>query len=463
MKRTLRVFCVALALCAALCLTAFAADYENIAAELSAVGVFRGTGSGFDLDRAPTRAEAAIMLVRLYGAEEQATADYNAGAIAHPFPDVPAYAAPHVAWLYTNGLTKGLPNGTFGSADICNAQSYATFLLRALGWKDDVDFTYAQAFEAAQAAGFYDPLTFPGEFLRDDLAAMTYQALACDVRSGDTWLLAQLIDSGAVKAEAAAPMTEKMTLYRAVQMAAPAAEGDAIAMDLGLDYVIRYDAEGLEALTVEASTAGTFACTGEGEDLQAAYRLAISTEGVVVGTDLWIRDGWTYLSMDMSGFPILQVKYPTSDEDVTGLPTTDSVGSVSMSELALVKSVTAQPDGDDTLYTVVYDGGAAALTEAAAEAFYENAPEGATLSNMTFDDVIITVTVNEDGFATDHEIIYLVTADTQVTLEDGTQVPLKMVMDYIMTVDVTARGGDVEIEFPDFSAFQEIDPSMLEE
>ena len=104
-----------------------------------------------------------------------------------------------------------------------------------------------------------------------------------------------------------------------------------------------------------------------------------------------------------------------------------------------------------------------AITEAAAEAFYENAPEGATLSNMTFDDVIITVTVDEDGFATDHEIIYLVTADTQVALEDGTQVPLKMVMDYIMTVDVTARGGDVEIEFSDFSAFQEIDPSMLEE
>lgn len=463
MKRALRVLCIVLALCAALCVTALAADYEDIALELSAVGVFKGTGSGFDLDRAPTRAEAAIMLVRLYGAEEQATADFSAGTIAHPFPDVPDYAAPHVAWLYTNGLTKGLPDGTFGANDICNAQSYATFLLRSLGWKDDVDFTYAQAFEAAQAAGFYDPQVFPGDFLRDDLAAMTYQALACDVKAGDTWLLAQLIDSGAVNAEAADPMTEKMTLYRAVQTAQPAAEGEAIAMDLGLDYAIRYDAPGLEDLTVEASTAGQFAFKGEGEDFQAVYELAISTEGVVVGTGLWIRDGWTYMSMDMSGIPLMQVKYPTNDEDITSLPTTDSMGSVSMAELAAVKSITAEKQGKNTVYTIVYNGNAAVLTEAAAEAFYDNAPEGTVLNGMTFDNVVMTITLDKDGMATDHEVVYAATADTLVTLEDGTQVSLKMVLDYIMTIDITARGKSVKIAFPDLSAFQEIDPSMLED
>jgi hypothetical protein len=38
-----------------------------------------------------------------------------------------------------------------------------------------------------------------------------------------------------------------------------------------------------------------------------------------------------------------------------------------------------------------------------------------------------------------------------------------MVMDYVMTIDVTARGRGVKITFPDLSAFQEIDPSMLED
>ena len=463
MKRTLLVLCTVLTLCAAMCFTAAAADYDGIAAELSAIGVFKGTGSGFDLDRAPTRAEAAIMLVRLYGAEEQATADYNAGAIAHPFPDVPAYAEPHVAWLYANGLTKGLPDGTFGSADICNAQSYATFLLRSLGWKDDVDFAYAQAFDAAQTAGFYDPQIFPGDFLRDDLAAMTYQALACDVKSGDTWLLAQLIDSGAVDAQAAAPMTEKMTLYRAVQAAGSGESSNALALDVGLDYSIRYDAEGLEDLSVEATTVGSLAYKGRGEDYQQAYLLSIATQGVVVGTNQWIRDGWSYMSMDMSGFPLLQVKYPATDEELADTSASDNLSAVSMAELALLKSITAEQQEDGTVYTLIFDGSAAALTETAAEAFYENAPEGAVLTNMAFDDVTLVVAVDEDGRTSGQEMIYLVTADTLVASEDGVQVPLTMVMDYVMTIRVVARGNDVEIQFPDFSAFQEIDPAMLEE
>ena len=105
MKRTLRILTAALFLTAALCVSASAADFEPVAQELSAIGMFKGTGASFELDRAPTRAEAAIMLVRLYGAEEEAGKDYTDGAITHPFTDVPDFAAPHVAWLYSEGLT----------------------------------------------------------------------------------------------------------------------------------------------------------------------------------------------------------------------------------------------------------------------------------------------------------------------------------------------------------------------
>ena len=72
MKRFLTVFFTALLLTAALCVTASASDYDDAAQDLSAIGMFRGTANGFELDRAPTRSEAAIMLVRLYGAEDDA-------------------------------------------------------------------------------------------------------------------------------------------------------------------------------------------------------------------------------------------------------------------------------------------------------------------------------------------------------------------------------------------------------
>ena len=100
MKRILTILAATLLLTAAMAGTASASSYDSVAEELSAIGVFRGTAGGFELDRAPTRSEAAIMLVRLYGAEDEAKAAYEAGEISMPFTDVSETAAPSVAWLY---------------------------------------------------------------------------------------------------------------------------------------------------------------------------------------------------------------------------------------------------------------------------------------------------------------------------------------------------------------------------
>ena len=124
MKRFLTVFFTALLLTAALCVTASASDYDAVAGDLSAIGMFRGTANGFELDRAPKRSEAAIMLVRLYGAEEEAKAAYDAGEISHPFTDVSEFTSPYVAWLYNKGITKGATATTFGSASTCSAKMY---------------------------------------------------------------------------------------------------------------------------------------------------------------------------------------------------------------------------------------------------------------------------------------------------------------------------------------------------
>ena len=131
MKRILTVLAATLLLTAAMAGTASASSYDSIAEELSAIGVFRGTAGGFELDRAPTRSEAAIMLVRLYGAEDEAKAAYEAGEISMPFTDVSETAAPSVAWLYSQGITNGTSATTFGASSPCSAKMYCAFLLRA--------------------------------------------------------------------------------------------------------------------------------------------------------------------------------------------------------------------------------------------------------------------------------------------------------------------------------------------
>ncbi len=182
-----------------LAVTAFASNFTTCAETLSEIGVFKGTGSDFELDRAPTRVEAGIMMVRMLGAEQEALDDFADSKSSHPFTDVPVWADAYIAYLYENGLTTGQTETTFGSGN-CTAQQYTTFLLRALGYSDkDGDFTYAEAMKFGMETGVVDLFNCDQtNFLRDHVAAMTLTALATDVKGEDITLFDQLVADGAI-------------------------------------------------------------------------------------------------------------------------------------------------------------------------------------------------------------------------------------------------------------------------
>ena len=197
MKKTVRIIMVSAVLIAMLAVSAFAANFEHCADALNEIGLFRGTQNGYELDRAPTRAEAATMLVRLLGAEEDALSL----AYTAPYTDVADWAKPYVQYLHNNGLTKGTSETLFGYSDKCTAQQYATFLLRALGYADGEgkDFTYTEALVFGESVGVVDFVNCRGdEFLRDNVAAMSYTALSVAPKSGEADLLTKLKTDGAV-------------------------------------------------------------------------------------------------------------------------------------------------------------------------------------------------------------------------------------------------------------------------
>ena len=203
MKRRIGSLLLLCLLCACLCTQALAVSPQSCAEELSAIDVFRGTDTGFELDRAPKRSEAAVMLVRLYGAEEEALSLYEAGLIAHPFEDVSGWAAPYLAWLYSEGLVRGVSETRYGADAPCRARDYALFLLRALGYQDGADFAWAETEDFAEACGFYSRALFGGTFTRGDLALMTWLALQCPSADGSGTLLSGLTARGAIEQDAA--------------------------------------------------------------------------------------------------------------------------------------------------------------------------------------------------------------------------------------------------------------------
>ena len=193
MNKWLRAVCVGAA--AMLTASAFAANYTNCADSLHEMGLFQGTQNGYDLDRTPTRAEAAVMLVRLLGKEAEAKAlTYTA-----PFTDLKGWEKPYVQYLYSNGLANGTNRTTFHPTGKCTAQMYAVFLLRALGYSDTADFSYANAIETAREQGIYDTgIINVQNFLRDDAAAASYTVLSVSPKDSEGTLLDQLVSENAI-------------------------------------------------------------------------------------------------------------------------------------------------------------------------------------------------------------------------------------------------------------------------
>ena len=462
MKRFLTSLVTVLLLTMALTVAASASDFDAVAKDLSAIGVFRGTEAGFELDRAPTRSEAAIMLVRLYGAEEQAAADYEAGTISHPFTDVSDFTAPYVAWLYTNGLTNGTSATTFGSAAPCSAQQYTVFLLRALGYEDGKDFDYAQAPEFAVTKGLFDTSMFGGTFLRDDLAAVTYQALAADLKDGSAYLLKSLVESGAVDAQAAQPITQKIETYRALLSASSDAMNGGLDTDFDMDMQMDLALSGTDSGEPldEQMQLGMTASGRVQMILAEEPQMAINMETTILGETMnmgeWMKDGWIYVQTEMNG-ETSKVKYQAEGMDAFMALYQElldqSVSQMNGAMLPMIDSITAKTSGGNTVYTLKLNNAISGMVQDLVGMLGDALPEEVGL-DMALD--LKDCTYTSGGRLKDCTAV----VDAALTMnldggEEGTMaVNLGIKMD--MSMDINAMGKNVRITYPDFSGFVDL-------
>ena len=448
MKRLVTLLVTALLMTAALCVSASAADYQSAAEDLSAIGMFRGTvNGGFELDRAPKRSEAAIMLVRLYGAEEEAAAAYQSGEISHPFKDVGPIASPYVAWLYTKGITKGATATTFNSNAACTDKNYVVFLLRALGYEDGKDFQYAESLTFAEKLGFYQADYFEGPFLRDDLAAITLQALATDKKGGETYLLKSLIDTGAVDATKAKNLTEKIENYRALTRATDAV--DSVSQDTNsltqARGTVQYAGDTMD-VSFDSSTREKIVLRNGKVQLSSETKITQNGETTESGT--WIKDGWLYLYTKDGGVTAknkVAVDDSMTDADLAEVECNqvDKVG------LSAIKSISVVKDGLTSYYSVDVDASAAAFLSGILENYVDE--DDKDLTSIEVSDIKVTYTVNGQGVLgamTTSFRLKIVYASGEFQGD-----PMVMDMKYTVATNILATGNAVSITFPDFSDY----------
>lgn len=440
MKRKLRMVLAGVLAVASLAMTAGAASYDNCADRLSDLGLFQGTGNGYQLDRAPTRAEAATMLVRLLGAEAEA----EELAYSAPFTDLDDWQKPYVQYLYDNGLTTGATATTFEPEDTCSAQMYTTFLLRALGYSDAAggDFTYTGAVDFGKSIGLVDYANCnETNFLRDHVAAMSLTALNTAVKDdADTKLLEKLVEDGAVAASAAEDMLAFFDNYDAY-VAATAAMNEETKMDISADVSANVTVADQQVMSLsmpmdmkmdmdlENMDQSRISMTGK-MDMQIDEALVEAGAETSVSQDVayYYTDGVYYMNLGDQ-----KVKMDMSFEDA--MAQVSGLDQMQNSEpICLIDSI----DVSGSTMTVTYSG--AGMSGLVNDVLGEMGMDADTAGvDVQIGDVTSSVTIS-NGTIRSMDI------DMQITMTvDG----VAMTMDMAMDCTVNATGDRVTVDIPD--------------
>ena len=174
--------------------SALTGDATRAADALNTLGIIQGTRAGYAEDRPANRAEAAVILVRLAGAEAAAKT-----APKGTFTDLPAWAAPAIRYAFAQGWVSGRTGQTYVPGDTVSAADWCTMVLRLLGYSDAKgDFSHGGAVQFAQHLGLIT--TAYTDFTRGDLFQVALSALTLPKKDGGT-LLADLVEKGLVTAD----------------------------------------------------------------------------------------------------------------------------------------------------------------------------------------------------------------------------------------------------------------------
>jgi ribosome-binding factor A len=195
---------------------AFAAEsleYEDEARVLYDLGLFKGTSATEyvpNLDSRLERQEGVVLVLRLFGLEEEANAmdEKEAKALlAEKFSDadeIGAWAVKAMAYAVENGIVNGRPDGKFAPKDPLLGKEFAKMILAELDQYDPNNFQTACAdlsvisdLSPAEALRFNDKI-----LIRDDVVGISFASLAATYADGDTVLGKLAAASGDFKSKA---------------------------------------------------------------------------------------------------------------------------------------------------------------------------------------------------------------------------------------------------------------------
>ena len=218
-------------------------------------------------------------------------------------------------------------------------------------------------------------------------------------------------------------------------------------MDIDMKMDMTMSAEG-ESMTTSADVTGNMKMIVDGTDIQLAYLIKTTTDGVSMETNMWMKDGWIYF---YSGDDTM-LKYQMNDpsailEDIEPI----NIDTLDVSGLAMLDSITSKKSGSNTIYTIVINENLGGMLDSVAALTGEDEAMSMTLSPIT-----ASYTVDRKGNLKSIAMLFSAAMTMELPMEDGTALSMNLKYDYDMTIKINATGNQVKIVYPDLSAASEV-------
>ncbi len=206
-NRKIAAIAIAIVLLLGSCIPSFAfgenetRSIENFFIEAK---LLKGDNGDYGFDRATTRMEGIILLIRLLGKEAEAV---ELQSVPCSFSDVPTWAAGYANYAYQANITKGVGTKLFGVNEPMTVQQFCTLLLRAIGYDDNAgDFKWSRSVTKANDLDILpDDLInryfSTDKFTKKDLIETSFCFLEAPYKDGSGTILKDLIEEGVLADE----------------------------------------------------------------------------------------------------------------------------------------------------------------------------------------------------------------------------------------------------------------------
>ena len=192
-KKLIALFCLLSLLLTTVPAAALEGEALRSADLLATLNLVNGKENGdYALDTPATRAQAAVLLVRLAGAESAAKKDSQRTS----FRDLPVWARDEIVYAARQGWAYGASASAFNPNEPISANAWFGMLLRMLGYSEKAnDFRPEDAPAFAQRIGLVSE-SYSGNLTRGDLFESMTEALQFSYKGQDLTVLEKLIQTG---------------------------------------------------------------------------------------------------------------------------------------------------------------------------------------------------------------------------------------------------------------------------